>query len=287
MVTEERFLEIEGIKNKFANLEEKIRQASEAKTELIVDLASNNQAAKPDNINLYKNNLYLADSESKTIYKIDLATKKTDSYGQGLEKTARLDLVAQSEKLLYFWSGQDIFIYNLDKLDGEHYTVNGLASTSEISGLGVFGGKVYIFDGNSSQLYRLSYANGRFANPVSWFKNKPSADNLKNFYLDGNAYLLFDDRLEKYAKGNKQNFALANPEPPIKRLTAMISGEQHLYLADPENKRLLIFKNNGQLERQLENELLGEVSALALNEQAKKIYALSGQKIYSISLEAK
>lgn len=279
--------EIARLKDRFNDLSRKIKQAIEAKTTLIADLAAGSQSAHADNITFYKNKLYLGDSSNKSIYQVAL-NGQINSYDKTLENAGKLASAARDRNLLYFWTGADVLIYNLDKLEGKHYPIKNLANLDQVSDIAIYGDRAYLLAPAANQIYRLNYSGGEFANPYNWLKNDYNLASAAGFYLDGNAYVLFQDgHVEKFLRGSKINFGPFAIDPPLKKITAMTSSDKNAYFADSENKRIIIINSAGQFQKQLQNELLENITGLAVDETNKVIYALSGQKIYGISLKDK
>lgn len=280
--------EIAKLKDRFNNLNQQIRQAIEADVRLYADLGSNNNNAAPQNLTLYDKSLYLGDSANKTIYRVD-DDRVISSYNKSLEDVTNLSSAAVAKNLLYFWSDGNIFIYNLDKLEGKLYPVNGLSSsTGNITQLGVFSERVYLLAAPENQIYRVTYSKSGFGSLRSWLKSDANITNATGFYLDGNGYLTFTDgHVEKYTRGEKQDYSLAGIQPPAKKITAITSGDKYIYLADPEEKRIIVTNFQGQFQKQLQSDSLADITAMAVDESSNTLYALSGQKIYTVSLKDK
>jgi hypothetical protein len=285
--------EIARLKNRYEELNRKIRQAIEAQTTLIADLTASSQAAGAQNIAFYKNKLYLGDSANKSVYQVAL-NGQVNSYNKSLEDVNSLSSAAIENNLLYFWSGTDVFIYNLDKLEGKHYPVKDIANTAQVSKIAVYSlGErtyAYLLAPEANQIYRLTYSKSKaeFGNPTDWLKTGMTLAGANGFYLDGNGYVTYSDgRIEKFTKGSKVSFGPFGIEPAIRKITAVTSGEKNTYLADPENRRIIVINTAGQFQKQLQNELLADITAMTVDETNQVIYCLSGQKIYGVSLKDK
>jgi hypothetical protein len=285
--------EIARLKNRYEELNKKIRQAIEAQTTLIADLTASSQTAGAQNIAFYKNKLYLGDSANKSVYQVAL-NGQVNSYNKSLEDVNSLSSAAIENNLLYFWSGTDVFIYNLDKLEGKHYPVKDIANTAQVSKIAVYSlGErtyAYLLAPEANQIYRLTYSKSKaeFGNPTDWLKTGATLTGASGFYLDGNGYVTYNDgRIEKFTKGSKVSFGPFGIEPPIRKITAVTSGEKNTYLADPENRRIIVINTAGQFQKQLQNELLADMTAMTVDETNQVIYCLSGQKIYAVSLKDK
>ncbi len=59
---------------------------------------------------------------------------------------------------------------------------------------------------------------------------------------------------------------------------------QNLYIADPENKRIVVLNSEGEFIKQLNADEFANISSLYIEEKSKKGYILSNNKIYQFGL---
>jgi hypothetical protein len=274
------------LKNQLTALEKTIRQETETETKEIANLKNFSTNSQPENLTLYKNKLFLGDTTNKTIYQIDLGSKVINSFNKSLDQVSNLRSTALENNLLYFWNNGSIFIYNLDKLEGKPYAIKGFSYTDSNIQLGIFAGRAYLTSPKDQQIYRLNYASNAFDTPRVWLKNTVDLSNLKQFYLDGNAYLLYNNnRLVKFARGINQNWSLQAVDPALNNISCLTTGDKFVYLADPINKRIVVVDNAGKIQNQLKNDLLTNISAMVADEAHKILYVMSGQKVYTVKLK--
>lgn len=277
---------LDGLLVRLSDLEKRIRKETEAETKELVNLALSNSNAQPQNLALYKNKLFLGDTANKQIYQVDITSKVVNAYNKSLDQVDNLSSAALETGLLYFWNNGQIFIYNLDKLEGKNYPVIGFSQTDANIRIGIFAERAYLTSPSDRQIYRLNYTGGQFVKPLMWLKAEADVSSIKEFYLDGNAYLLgSDNRINKFVRGNNVNWTLSGVEPNLKTISSITTGDKYVYLADPDNKRIVVLDNNGKIQRQLKNDLLTNVSKMVADEKNNIVYVLNDKTIYSVSLK--
>lgn len=277
---------LSGLITRLSDLEKRIRKETEAETKELANLTLTNPNAAPKNLSLYKNKLFLGDTANKQIYQLDLASGIVNVYNKSLDQVANLNSAALEAGLLYFWNNGQIFIYNLDKLEGKNYPLVGFTQTDANISIGVFAERAYLTSPTDRQIYRLNYTGGQFVKPLKWLKAEADVNNIKEFYLDGNAYVLGNDnKINKFVRGNNVNWTPTGVESALKTISSLTTGDKYVYLADPENKRIVALDNNGKIQRQLKNEFLTNISKMIADEKNNIIYVLNDKSIYSVSLK--
>lgn len=98
-----------------------------------------------------------------------------------------------------------------------------------------------------------------------------------------------DGALLSYTRGVKDVFEITGLDKPLAKITKIIadSNNDHLYIADSENQRIVVIDNKGNLIKQIKNSEDGvwnDIRAIGINNDASKLYVLSGSKIYEASL---
>jgi len=147
--------------------------------------------------------------------------------------------------------------------------------------------RLYALDHKTQQIWRMNVNDSGIATPDRWLKTTADFTEARDLAIDGSVYVLYADHLEKYFNGTRQNFQISAISPPAKNLVSIFTAPdlQSLYLADPDNKRIIILNKQGQLEKQLISEKLHELSDLFVDEKAGLLYALSGSELLQINIK--
>ncbi|MBI4050855.1 MAG: hypothetical protein HY396_02680 [Candidatus Doudnabacteria bacterium] len=185
----------------------------------------------------------------------------------------------------------DIAEQSLTEYQSESALVD-LAS-SKIQALAVLGeaaaARVYLLDKAKNQIWRVRASEaGLVSQAEPWLKTSDvSFGDAADIAVDNNIYVLFPDHLEKYFNGQKQNFALSSASPSLKKAKAVFTrqGFNFIYIADPENQRVLIYNKSGKRERQITSPKFRDLSDIYVDEAGGLLYALAGPELLQISLK--
>jgi len=93
--------------------------------------------------------------------------------------------------------------------------------------------------------------------------------------------------IKHFSKNKLEDKTWVAIEPPLKNIIQLATGPQsnYIFALDGENKRIIAYNNNGALMRQYTSKSFGSVTSLALMEKEKKIYLLSNNKVYLITMD--
>lgn len=165
---------------------------------------------------------------------------------------------------------------------------------TKIQTLEIFGNeeseRIYLLDIGQNQIWRARQAaeEQKFLPAEAWLKTREEAPSLAeavDMAVDGNIYILFPQRLEKYFNGQKQNFSLSPVSPELKKSQRITTAPdyQFLYLLEPENQRILIYNKSGKFQKQLKSAQFRDGSDLYVDEKNKLLYILSGQELLQVN----
>lgn len=151
----------------------------------------------------------------------------------------------------------------------------------------------------NDKLYALTYSDKLFSvwkyNPALSGFGRPSlwiTDNLPDngaalsFAIDGNLYALFsDNQIYKYYRGVKADWsydALSIADDAV-RYKKIITDENHKYIYLLAAKTVSIISKEGEFLAHFSLPTLNDIQDAVIDEPAKTIYLLDGQKIYTFS----
>lgn len=251
----------------------------------IANFSNLNSQARAQNIILLGDKIYSADKEERAIYKIDLEEDLV---------TAIYNLEATIEQLKCPTLGPSDNIYYLDKdsiveLNKKEEISNlkiEIPEIANVSNIFSYSNKIYLIDKKDGQIYRYSRINENFLNKEGWFEQEKDLTKAVDLFIDGNIYILYQNGLvEKYLKGKQEEFSLQSLYLPIENALSLKVTQNHIYILEPGQKRLIIFDSEGKFQKQYVFPSLEDIKDLSLNEEEKKAYILDNNSVYEIGLE--
>jgi hypothetical protein len=162
--------------------------------------------------------------------------------------------------------------------------------------VGSFEGRFYVLDtlaDESGQLWRYQPLDDAYPEqPERYFADpppKPLAGAL-DMAIDGNVYILYDDgTILKFLGGELEDFDVRGLPGDLSRAVTFAvdadgsSGE--IYVADKGNERVAVLESDGTFRAQFRAEgAFDDLEALTVDEADKRLYVLSGGRLYVASL---
>lgn len=160
--------------------------------------------------------------------------------------------------------------------------------------------RLYILDVDADQIYRYTPTDeGYTAPPEPYFAAEAGVDlaGVRDISIDGDVWLLFGDRVERYQAGQKVEFVLQGLDKPLSSpvgLFATFVGETgpngaHLFIADAGNGRILELTKEGRFVRQLrprEGEHFRELHDIYVDQTTGRLIFLAGSSLYLADVPA-
>ncbi len=146
-------------------------------------------------------------------------------------------------------------------------------------GLKTYGNTLYGLNTAANQVLKVSYTKGKFA---TLNINTPSLQDLRDFAVDKDIYLLYPDKLTKVTGGQPQVFNYPTLTDPISNASKIFVAT-NLYILEANKKRVVILNKNGQLLNQIYLPSASSLFDLAVDEAGRNIYLLDNNKLYKIT----
>lgn len=251
-----------------------------------------NETSQPDSLEVSfvgaERKIYAANSQDKTIYKINAEQKLTSIINsEGVKESLKYSLLDKDGNIHYLDKGQ---LVNLDiKSDKLNYTNFQAGDNKEIIDIGLYNGRLYALDKSSSQIYRYSAGATGFEKGEARIKDKLDLNGLKSMAVDiygakSYIYLLKETgEVIKLYDGLQENFKLDTVEPVLNSAEKILV-RSNLYILDKNNKRLVVFDSNGKFIKQYQSDNLNNLKDAAVDEKNKRAYLLNGGSVYELEL---
>jgi len=287
--TEEQINKFNGYKNKYERQLEKIRRVVRVESPVeLADFSNLNSGANPTSIiiSYNQNKIYAGDGGQKSIYTLDLEDNIITAIaeiGQGIDS---LDYpVMDKDNNIYYLDNSGMIKINGETEETSKLSVDFKSGRGGIKGADTYNNRLYFLNAADNQIYRHDISKNNIGGSYSWLTEKADLAEAVGISIDGHVYVLKNNgELQKYLKGQGEDFNLDKPEPEIKNAQKLFVSPdlKHIYIMEPSEKRLIIFDKTGKFLLQYQSDEFNELKDFAVNEAGRKIYLLNGTSIYEI-----
>jgi len=158
----------------------------------------------------------------------------------------------------------------------------------QIGGLSTYNGNVYVLDKKQNQILKFVQTDSGFSNTNYFTGTGPDLSKAVSMAIDSDVYILSTDgTVTKYTKGNADNFSLTGLDMPLSRPTGIITNadDDNIYILDNGNSRIVVLDKSGNYKAQYQASVIKTAKDFEVLEKDKKVYVLSGGKVYEIDLK--
>lgn len=271
---QELLTQISNIKNKLLHIEKLVPQ-------LLTEVSINSEPIVLKGLKTTGSD-FLAFGENNAIFKISGQTVSSPVY---------------SDKGDIYWGATDersIFITNQNKaLEYKDDSLTSLSSAwaenQAISGLQLYGNRLYILDSAQQSVFKYQGSETGFGAAQSWIKDKKDANLTAavDLAIDGNIYTLNPDgKINKFYNGVLEDFSQAPTEPALTAASKLYTTTDLNNLYILEGKRIVVFNKDGQFITQyLFETLQAPIFDFVVTGQDAKITLISANKVYSVDIK--
>jgi len=258
--------------------------------EKLADLSKNTFSFNPAGILKLDNLLYLYETTSGFVYKIDLTNpndpnsslvflSSKDTFKLGAATNTEILLLANPEK---------VAVYNLNEIYNLYLLKPNLENTLNIKDMVNFDGSLYFLDIQKLNIFKYSPTED-ILNGSQWIIKGPT-DELKNaisLAVDGDIFVsLKNGTIIQYSQGKKLKEIKPDINPPLSQTGQMFTsvGLKNLYILGPLNNRIISINKKDGLTKQYSVSELSNLRDLWVDSDEKTIYILNGLEVYKIEI---
>ncbi|OGH02868.1 MAG: hypothetical protein A2798_00335 [Candidatus Levybacteria bacterium RIFCSPHIGHO2_01_FULL_37_17] len=210
---------------------------------------------------------------------------ESESFYLATVKGTKALAFAKDDKNVYYITSTGIFsLPNGSSTEKE--LVKNDSDWSSVGGLSIYNTSPYVVDKSNDQI--LKFLNtGSAYQKSEYLKAEVDFAKAAAITIDNNIYVLHSDgTVSKYFKGEKVDFSLKGLDKPLKGATRIYSSPDfdNIYILDKGNGRIVVVDKTGSFTAQYLSSVLANAVDFEVLEADKKVYILSGEKIYKIDL---
>ena len=237
---------------------------------------------------LEKVNQALSTSSGVNLIKAQSVDSNTSSLLAEEIKNSGASYATQDDKNIYFADSNGIS--SVAKSGGNPKVIIKPSDLPKnIGGLGIYFGNIYVLDKDGKQINKFVQASSGFGQ-ANYFSSGTSPDlaSATSITIDGSIWILFKDgTIEKFTKGKADTFAVSGLDKGFSSPTRIYTtiDFSNVYVLDSGNSRIVVLDKTGSYKAQYQADILKNASDFEVLEADKKVYVLSGGKVYEIDLK--
>lgn len=275
-----------GFEERIAKIEQALQKVTYLESpELIANLANQNTNADLAGLTKAGDSLFAFDRQNQDLYQIKLTDKQTlgnqlVSNLNHIQKIAAID----DKNIILLNNDKEFYRFNLDKKAAESI----LNTESPVKDFCLYGNKIYTLQLEKNQVYKHLPTTVGYNQGSGWILDKADIKNSWALTIDGGLYLLTNNNRLKYFSGNKFQEEIGLPEfnPALTDRAQIFTNADstYVYILDPNGQRVIVVDKKGQLKIQYTSKEFTDLRAMAVAEKEKKIYLLSGNKVFGVDI---
>jgi len=155
-------------------------------------------------------------------------------------------------------------------------------------GLSTYFGNIYVLDKKQNQILKYVQTDSGFSKTNYFNSTSPDLSKAVSMTIDSDVYILSSDGLvTKFTKGVADNFSLSGFDKPLLNPTSIFTNaiDANVYVLDNSNSRIVVFDKSGNYKNQYQAAIIKNAKDFEVLEKDKKVYVLSGGKVYEIDLK--
>jgi hypothetical protein len=221
----------------------------------------------------------------------------TNSQASLVDSSVSSMLLAETKNSGLYFTEDDSHIYSLTSdqvyslnLDGssKKTLIKNSGDWQKAGGLSTYFGNIYVLDSKQNQILKFVQTDSGFSKTNYFASTQPDLSKAVSMAIDSSIYVLSSDgTVAKYTKGNAENFSLTGIDKPLANPTGIFTnaGVDNIYILDNGNSRVVVFDKTGSYKAQYQADVIKSAKDFEVLEKDKKIYVLSGGKVYEITLK--
>ncbi len=236
---------------------------------------------------LEENSLMVFDVEKKLVVEVNLETKASKLVVGG-DQISGGSLVGLAGSRGFLVS--DDLVSVIDFKDEEVVAEVAAEDWGKIVDVVGFSSNLYLLDGvTKGQIYKYLGVTGGLSAQRNYLKGEDyDFSEGVSMAIDGSVWVLFSDgTIVKYVRGSKDVFVATGLDRDWQRPTKIYTSPEvdNLYVLDNQATRVVVISKTGDYQAQYVWSGMAGVSDLVVSEDLRKMFLLTGEKIFMIELK--
>lgn len=255
---------------------------------LFYDIALIKEGGGGQNIAAYRQAKAILDTKNKVVYSLSSDTKQA-SIIAGSEAVKETKTIAIHGKTVYLFTSEGIVSVDISSKTAKT-VIKTDEKWGEITSIAAFGGNLYLLDRKNNAIWKYVATETGFTSRASYLNSdvKVNFSKAQQMVIDGSVWVLnFPGEILKFTRGLGEPFTFKGLADTLSNIEAIFTSdvERNLYALEKSSFRILVFDKDGTYLAQYQWDGLKEASDFVVSEEEKKIFVLSGSKIYAIEIK--
>ena len=262
---------------------------TQVKPELFFDVALLKSGAFANEMSLFEDSLGMLDVAGKTVYTVDVPTKRGAIVGGGEALSGALHIASYADKI-YVQTPKGISAIRLLDQKTTSNIIPAAPEWTRITGMVAFGGNIYLLDIGKNRIWKYVATEKGFSELREYLNPDffPDISASTNMIIDGSVWLgSTNGSLSRFSGGKENSITPQGVEPKFgKNLQVFTTDEsKNVYVMDSDNSRVVTLDKEGAYMAQFVWGSSFAPTGFVVSEKTKRILLLSSGKIYTIGLE--
>lgn len=246
-------------------------------------------SASVQTMSLFEQSFGLFDIKNRSVYVLDIRSKKADIVGGGVQTEGTTRIAAYAD-ILYLLSKSGISTVRIGDKKMIPNTIPGSDAWGTINSLIAYGGNLYLLDTEKSRIWKYVVTEKGFSELREYLNpdTLPDLSKATGMAIDGSVWVgTSDGKIFRFVQGKEQTFVAQGVEPGLGQLLVVYTSDvsKNLYILDADNKRVVTIDKDGMYLAQYMWEGEFAPTQLSVSEKEKKIFLLADGKIYFVELK--
>ena len=234
--------------------------------------------AETSEIAVLDDNVIVSDNSSGKLYISTINTPKYEKYSTSFDG---INSLSYDDGNLSFSDKEGYKVYSIviDKVL-ESYSKEGLNKTATYLD--------FVYSLEDGKIIKYTKVKNELS-PSLWAQSEEFTD-AKSLSVATSIYVITGDgNVMKHTRGIKDDFEIKGLDAPLKRAAEVVAyyNFDNIYIADPENKRIIVINENGELIKQLKHinpEHWQNIKDISVDPEEEKLFVLDGSKVFEVNL---
>lgn len=233
-----------------------------------------------------KDKIYFFSPLSENVFELDIKEKQ----GRIIETNRKFNEAAVISDSIAFFSKPNEITLLKDNSFQEPVNLQDFFAEPDLASLSFYRSNLYFLDKKNGAIIRYPFPSETNPGlPESWLSSEiKTATNFESMAVDGSIWVLTKkNTIERYYSGIFQEALALDMFPEPKNFSRIFTSLElpHLYLLEPEQKRIVILDKTGQTVKQYYSDKFDNLLGFSLSQDGKTIWLLNGLKVFSISVQ--